>query len=237
MLHEFLTANRASLIRRCRAKVQHRSTSSAACADQEFGIPVFLDQVIKTLQAEDASELDVSFKISGAADGEVHDRSEIGVMAKLHAQELSRQGFTFDEVVRCYGDICQAITGLAIEDGISIDVSEFHTINRCLDNATASAVTEFAYQQEILASGDDRKALESQEHVFALQVRNRIHSAQLALSAIKAGKVGFTGVTGAKLDELLESLRSLADRNLASLSLIPKVHSGEVGSHREASKG
>ncbi len=223
MLHEFLTANRTSLIRRCRAKVEHRSASNGSTADHEFGIPVFLDQVIKTLQAEQASEPDVSLKISGTSEGDSPDRSEIGVMAKLHAQELSRQGFSFDEVVRCYGDICQAITGLAIEDGMSIDASEFHTLNRCLDNATANAVTEFAFQQERLKSSDN--ALESQEHVFALQVRNRIYSAQLAFSALKAGNAGLKGATSAKLDQSLESLRILADKNLTSLSMTPKVHS------------
>jgi hypothetical protein len=218
MLHEFLIANRTSLIRRCRISVEQRSALGASCADQEFGIPVFLDQVIKTLQAEGASELAMSYKISGAADGAVQDRSEIGVMAKLHAQELYRQGFTFDEVVRGYGDICQAITSLAIEDGVSIAVSEFHIVNRCLDNATANAVTEFSNHQHIQTASNG-KVVESPDHVFALQVRNRIQSAQLALNALKAGTIGYNGLTGAKLDELLESLRVLADRNLTSLSI------------------
>ena len=41
--------------------------------------------------------------------------SEIGTTAALHGRELSLQGFTVDQVVHDYGDLCQAITDLAYE--------------------------------------------------------------------------------------------------------------------------
>jgi hypothetical protein len=49
----------------------------------------------------------------------------------------------FDQVVRDYGDVCQAVTKLAIETKVPISVDEFRTFNRSLDNAIAGAVTEY----------------------------------------------------------------------------------------------
>ena len=40
------------------------------------------------------------------------------------------------------GDICQAVTELALEQHAPITTEEFHTLNRCLDTAIAEAVTE-----------------------------------------------------------------------------------------------
>jgi hypothetical protein len=48
------------------------------------------------------------------------------------------------QVVHDYGDICQAITELALDQKAPITVKEFHTLNRCLDAAIAEAVTEHA---------------------------------------------------------------------------------------------
>ncbi len=52
MLHEFLSNNRIELIDRCRLKVAQRPAPKATDAELEHGIPLFLDQLIKTLQLE-----------------------------------------------------------------------------------------------------------------------------------------------------------------------------------------
>jgi len=57
---------------------------------------------------------------------------------------LLRLGFTVSQVVHDYGDICQTITALAVEQSASISVEEFQTLNLCLDTAIAEAVTEYA---------------------------------------------------------------------------------------------
>jgi len=49
---------------------------------------------------------------------------------------------------RDYGDLCQAITDWAFELDAVIEIDEFRTRNRCLDNAIANAVTEFGYQRD-----------------------------------------------------------------------------------------
>ena len=58
--------------------------------------------------------------------------SEIGVPAARHGKELLALGFTVDEVVHDYGDLRQAITGLALERDAPFLVDEFRTLNRCL---------------------------------------------------------------------------------------------------------
>jgi len=60
-------------------------------------------------------------------------------------------GYSVDQVVHDYGDLCQAITDLADEHQIPFQIDEFRTINRCLDNAIADAVTEFSYQRDFAA--------------------------------------------------------------------------------------
>ena len=49
MLHEFLSANRAAIIARTRAKVAARPAPRATEEELENGIPLFLDQLISTL--------------------------------------------------------------------------------------------------------------------------------------------------------------------------------------------
>jgi hypothetical protein len=109
MLHEFLSKNRTELIDRCRAKVDERRTSRVNDPAQKFGIPQFLDQLIKTLQVEQTSEPMRSRKISGPEDGKPAV-SEIAGTAAHHGSELLLQGFPVDQVVHDYGDLCQAIT-------------------------------------------------------------------------------------------------------------------------------
>ena len=47
------------------------------------------------------------------------------------------------QVVHGYGDVCQSITDLALHLEAPISVEEFRILNRCLDDAIASAVTEY----------------------------------------------------------------------------------------------
>jgi hypothetical protein len=147
MLHDFLTAKRAELIERCRVKVSKRSAPKAIETERAYGIPRFLDQLIETLQAEPER----SKKVSGATDsGSNSSLSEMGISAARHRRELSRQGYTVEQVIRDYGDLCQAITDAAFENGARIEVDEFRTLNRCLDNAIADSVTEWAYHNNYM---------------------------------------------------------------------------------------
>ncbi len=217
MLHEFLTADRTELIERCRAKVLERSDSTLPVEELEHGISLFLDQLIKTLAIEQTPTPMDSRAVSGPSGGGNLDLSEMGTGAAKHGRELMKQGVSIDQVVHDYGDLCQALTDLAFERNAPIAVDEFRTLNRCLDNAIAGAVAEYSAHRDALLSDRGVQALNERLGVLAHELRNDIHTATLALSAIKAGGVGFSGATGTVLDRCLIRLRALIDRSLAEV--------------------
>ncbi|MEO8485977.1 MAG: HAMP domain-containing sensor histidine kinase [Betaproteobacteria bacterium] len=218
MLYDFLTSNRQALIGRCRDKVALRYSPKQIAERFDHGIPRFIDQLIRTLRVEQTDDESLSQRISGSSGG-MPAMSEIGETAALHGRELLNRGFTVEQVVHDYGDLCQAITELAVEDNAVIKVDEFRTLNRCLDNAIATAVTEFSYHRERTEAGKQVLAFNERLGFFAHELRNLIHSATLALSAIKAGGVGLGGATGAVLDRSLVGLTNLIDRSLAEVRM------------------
>jgi signal transduction histidine kinase len=217
VLHEFLTTQRATLIDRCRLKVAQRPVPAPTDAELEHGIPLFLEQLIKTLRVEQTSEPMRSREISGPSGGGTAVLSEMGATATRHGRELLQHGFTVDQVVHDYGDLCQAITEVAFERRAPIKVDEFKTLNRCLDNAIADAVTEFAYQRELSIADSGVQAFNERLGFLAHELRNLIQTATFAVTAIKAGNVGFAGATGAVLDRSLIGMRTLIDRSLADV--------------------
>jgi len=218
VLHEFLTTHRTDLINRCRHKVAARGGPAADALFLDHGIPSFLDQLIRTLRVEQTSEPMQSRKISGPSGGGPV-ASEIAVTAALHGRELSAHGFTVDQVVHDYGDLCQAITDLAAEREVTIEIDEFRTLNRCLDNGIADAVTEYVFQRESLLENRSVNALNEQLGFLAHELRNHLHTATLVTMAIKSGNVGSAGATGALLDRSLIGMRNLIDRSLAGVRL------------------
>lgn len=195
--------------------VAGRSALGATDELMLHGIPSFIDQLIKTLRIEQGSEPMQSRAVSGRAGG--GGPSEIGATATLHGRELQKRGYTLEQVVRDYGDLCQAITNVAYELGEKIEVDEFRTFNRCLDNAIAEAVTEYAHERGAAEAGDSEQILNARLGPLAHELRNLVHTATLAVSAIKAGNVGISGATGAVLDRCLMGLRNLIDRSLAEV--------------------
>jgi signal transduction histidine kinase len=216
VLHEFLTTHRTELIERCRFKVAKRLAPKIGHAELSHGVPRFLDQLIKTLQVEQTSEPMRSRRVSGPSGGGP-GTSEIGITAALHGRELSQQGFTVDQVVHAYGDLCQAITDLAFERSAQIEIDEFRTLNRCLDNGIADAVSEYAFQRGSLWENRSFSSFNERLGFLAHELRNHIQTATLAITAIKAGNVGVAGATGAVLDRSLIGMRALVDRSLADV--------------------
>jgi hypothetical protein len=149
------------LIDRCRAKVAQRVAPEATKDELEHGIAHFLDQLIATLKVEQTAQPMRSRRISGPSGGGGGKPgfSEIGDAAAKHGRELLQHGFTVDQVVHDYGDLCQAITDLAFERNAPFDTDEFRALNRCLDNAIADAVTEFNYQRDFITAGKNADAL------------------------------------------------------------------------------
>jgi len=218
-MHEFLTAHREDLIGRCRSKVAERGSPAVTSDEVEHGIPVFLGQLIKTLRVEESADPMDSRAVSGSTGGVNTIPSEVGNGAIRHGREMFHRGFTVEQVVHCYGDLCQAITDLAFELNEPFAIDEFRTLNRCLDNAIAGAVSAFDYQREAVATEKEGKDFNQRLGFFAHELRNLVNNATLALLAMKEGNLGLTGATGTVLERNLLGLRILIDRSLAEVRL------------------
>lgn len=218
-MYEFLNAHRAELISRCRTKVASREVHGIRKVELDHGITIFIDQLIKTLRVEDSPTPMRSRKVSGPSGGGKPALSEMGESAAAHGRELLEHGYTVEELVHDYGDLCQSITDLAFEKDAKIEVNEFRTLNRCLDNAIANAVTEFAYQRDFVVANTQAMALNERLGFFAHELRNHLSTAVLALAVIRAGNVGLAGATGTVLDRSLVGLKNLIDRSLAEVRM------------------
>jgi signal transduction histidine kinase len=214
MMHTFLTNNRAELIARCTAKVALRQQRGATLEQLNNGIPLFLDQLTATLRAEEADEGAESLRISGPSGGDGLALSEMGLTASTHGKELLRLGFSVDQVVHNYGDLCQAITDLAFERDAPFAIKEFQTLNRCLDNAIADAVSEFSEQRDMDFAAKQAERVNERLGMLVHELRNALGTAALAVSALELGSLPMAGATGGVLKRSHASLRSLIDRAL-----------------------
>jgi hypothetical protein len=211
MLHELLTSNHKELIRRCREKATKRFEPSEIPAAIDHGVPLFLQQLVDTLRLE---QLTPARDVSGSE--ATPAPSEISRAAALHGAELLRLGYSVDQVVHEYGDICQSVTAIAVELHAKISADEFRTLNRCLDDAIADAVASFGSARQI-SINDQAQTLHDRLSAFSDEHRRLVDIAIQSYSAIKTGNVGLTGATGTLLIHTLNELRSLAERTLPEI--------------------
>ena len=209
MLYEFILVNRDEIIHRCRAKVATRTAPPPTAAEIDHGVPLFLDQVVAALRLGRSAN------------------PEIATSATQHGHDLLRQGFTVSQVVHDYGDVCQSITDLAVETGAPVSTEDFRLLNACLDDAIASAVTQ--YGRESNQSTLDGNIVRDNERLgfFAHELRNLIHTATLAFEVLKSGNVGVGGSTGTMLHRSLVGARDLIARSLAEVRLTQGVQTRE----------
>jgi signal transduction histidine kinase len=210
MLYEFITLHRDEIIRRCRAKVAVRSVPPPTAAEIDHGVPLFLDQLVDALQHP------------------VSLNPEMMRSAVQHGHDLLLQGFTVSQVVHDYGDVCQAVTELAIELNTPINIEDFRTLNRCLDDAIASAVTQYGREQH-QSTLEGTGAREHERLGFlAHELRNLANTALAAYQVLKIGNVGVVGSTGGVLHRSLLGLTTLIDRALAEVRLTQSVQNFEA---------
>ena len=131
---------------------------------------------------------------------------------------MLRQGFTVDEVVHEYGDVCQSVTDLAVEENIEISADEFRSFNRCLDNAIAEAVASCGLARHVRIN-DQADDLHTRLDEFVDEYSRLVEVALDAFSAVKAGHVGLSGATGVLLAHTLSDLRYVALRRLPEIRL------------------
>jgi hypothetical protein len=213
-MRDFLIRNRAELIERCAAKVAQRPVRAATPEQLRNGIPLFLEQLARTLAADAAGEAAESVRISGSGVAGSNALSEMGVSATAHGKQLLELGYSVDEVVHGYGDLCQAISDMAVERDAAFPVDEFRTLNRCLDNAIADAVTEFSSQRDVATARRYAEEAIERQGFLLHELRNSLHTASLALTALETGKLPIAGATGAVLRRSLVALSSLVKHAL-----------------------
>jgi signal transduction histidine kinase len=211
MLHEFLSANRATIVARTRAKVAARPAPRATEEELTAGIPLFLEQIIRALQLPEASS-------------EAIEESAI-----QHGGALLGRGFTIAQVVHDYGGVCQAVTELADELEASITVAEFQRFNRYLDDAIAQAVTVYSEQRERSITEEGR----ARSGELAHELRNALAAAMLAFETITNGSVGPRGSTANLLGRSLRRLAELIDSSVAQVRLEAGIRSPVRVSVRE----
>ena len=198
VLSEFIATHRDLIIARTREKVASRTAPHPTEVEIVYGVPLFLDQLASRLGADAAAGPD-----------------QLGASASLHGGELLSAGFTIGQVVQDYGNICQAITELAVELGPHITNEDFRTLNLCLDIAITDAVTEYARQSERAIMG------RGVEHLgfLAHELRNLLNTATLAFDAVHTGNVAPNGSTASLVAKSLASMSDLVSRSLAQVRL------------------
>jgi len=214
MMHNFLANNRADLIARCAAKVAKRPARNASAAQIQTGIPLFLEQLTRTLRAEDEGQPEDGARISGASGGAGSMLSEMGVSAAAHGKALLELDYTVDQVVHDYGDLCQAVTDLAFQRDAPFTVDEFRTLNRCLDNAIADAVTEFSSQRDTAITLRQNTEVNQRLGFLMHELRNSLSAATLATEAMRIGNLTLSGATGTILKRSHDAMSKLIERCL-----------------------
>ncbi len=175
MLHEFLTSNRTELITRCRNNAVKRFAPSEIPIALDHGVPLFLQQLVETLRLEQTTP-----HVDTVETTPTPAPTEIGRAAAVHGADLLRLGYSIDQVVHDYGDVCQSVTQLAGEQDQEISTDEFRTLNRCLDNAIADAVTAFGSVHQVLIN-DQAETLQQRLHYYSLDHQRLVDIALTSL--------------------------------------------------------
>ncbi|APV51454.1 hypothetical protein BWI17_18205 [Betaproteobacteria bacterium GR16-43] len=200
MLYDFLRANRLELLTRCRAKAARRSLPDLP-AVTEYGVPQFLAQLIETLREEQTPEALARHRAAGYRQPSLSlVPPNIPGTAAKHGLEMRRQGLPIDQVVHNYGDLCQALTELALEMDEPISVDEFHTFNRCLDDAIADAVTGYEHGKPAPSRIPDSPVDD---------MHRLVETAIRSFEVIRSGDVALKGATSALHERSLIGLRDL----------------------------
>ncbi len=184
-LGDFISGHREDLIDRCKIKAAGRQMPGAVPPPNDHGVPLFLEQLRQEL-ADGPSKTDA-----------------IRAGASIHGQELLLRSFNISQVVHGYGDVCQSVTDLAVELDAPIGTDDFRTLNRCLDDAIAGAVTAYSQQEAHTRLG--------QSDVL----RGLVDTAITALDVLRAGSVAVGGSTGQVLVQSLQAIRSHVEEGRA----------------------
>ena len=205
-LQDFIKTNHDKLVSMTRGKVAKRTTRPRPMGlETKHGVHLFLDQLRGALEDE------VKRDPSQQADANPPTNPDIAKTAALHGHDLLKLGFSVDEVVHDYGDVCQAVTELAVELEAPISVADFHTLNRCLDNAIAAAVTAWSEDGKSDLPATASTAVSNDE-----KLRRLVNGSLAIFAMLRSGKIGTSGSSVEMLGRNLEQMRDLLDASMRS---------------------
>ena len=184
-LHDFIASHRDDLIRRCHTKMVETWVLLPTDIETDYAVATFLDQLCEELR-----------------DGP-SKAAEIRQGAGNQGRAMLVRGLPIEQVVHAYGNICQSVSDLAIDLAVAISVDDFRTLNRCLDDAIASAVSAYSQRRDVGRFG-------TSQHLQQL-----VDTAITACEVLRSGSVGIGGRTGAVILENLKAIRgALVDQQL-----------------------
>ncbi len=205
-LQDLLKIHRTELVTRARSKLAARAVPGADDEELAHAVARLVDQLTAALG-----------RPALPSQSSPSSTDDLTTSAARQGSELLQKGFTLAQVVHYYGDIHQAVTELAVELKLPLDPCELHTLNVCLEEAMAQAVSAYGRMQEQLHWDAEVQRLGGLAH----ELRNLLTSATLAYDVLKNGQVGIDGSAGIILGRSLKSLRGLIDRSLSEACVPP----------------
>jgi hypothetical protein len=96
------------------------------------------------------------------------------------------------------------VTEPACGGGATLTIAEIHTLDRCLDNAIAGAVSSWSERDPYLLQAEGGRDL-------LRESSSLLDNAIVSFDALQAGRVGRGGTTAAVFRTCLVEMRSLVD--------------------------
>ena len=113
---------------------------------------------------------------------------------------LASQMSTVSQVTQTDGGVGRSIVDLALELNVPLGADDFVMLDRCLDAATAHAVTQHVSRQKIGSDGAANKLQELTDTAIS------------AFEVVQTGTVGVIGKTGTLVLRSLMDIRALAEQ-------------------------
>jgi signal transduction histidine kinase len=115
------------------------------------------------------------------------------------------QGFDISRIVHDYGLVCDVITAVAGEHGITASPREFQILTRTIDEAIATAIESFSREADSSARTEEAQHLGFLAH----EIRNAVGNASVAFELIRRGKAGVNGSTAGVVQRALQRIAQL----------------------------
>lgn len=194
MLADFISKNRTEILSELGRNTRRRGVEPV---EIPFGVPVFLDQLARMLDLPPGK------------------RQEMNRDAAARGAVLMARGYTVAEVIHDYGDVCQAVTEVAVRSGEPVDSADFRNLNMCLDEAIAEAVTEYTrLRDRVAADGETERS-----GAFAHELRNKITAVKMSFQSIQSGRIPVNGSVAMVVVRNLNGMAELINRTLVDVRL------------------